>query len=137
MYLHSLADSRQARRASARMRAACRVRGLKLRAFLQGFPSSSFYGFLKLEVPFWGPQHNKDYNVWGSILGSPYSGFRLSCDDGGSDTHLKAAMASPKPLTRLAAMGGVPDHGFTLFRWRSVMFIQFSFPPLSVMFCFV
>ena len=27
----------------------------------------------KIMVTFWGP-HNKDYNILGSILGSPYSG---------------------------------------------------------------
>ena len=30
-----------------------------------------FGGFLKLGVPFWGP-NSKDYSILGSILGSPY-----------------------------------------------------------------
>ena len=30
-----------------------------------------YEGFPKLGVPFQGP-HNKDYSIWGSILGSPY-----------------------------------------------------------------
>ena len=30
-------------------------------------------GFPKLDVPYWGP-HNKDYSIWGSILGFLYFG---------------------------------------------------------------
>ena len=30
-------------------------------------------GFATLGVPFWGP-HNKDYSIWGSILGYPCFG---------------------------------------------------------------
>ena len=30
-------------------------------------------GFPKLGVTFWGP-NNKDYSIWGSMLGSPYFG---------------------------------------------------------------
>ena len=29
-----------------------------------------FGSFPKLGIPFWGP-HNKDYSIFGSILGSP------------------------------------------------------------------
>ena len=32
-----------------------------------------FGGLFKLGVPFWGP-HNKDFDIFGSIFGSPYYG---------------------------------------------------------------
>ena len=35
---------------------------------------SSFGAFPKLEVPFWRVPYNKDYSIFGSILGSPYLG---------------------------------------------------------------
>ena len=33
-----------------------------------------FGDFPKLGVPFWGSLYNKDYNIWGFILGSPHFG---------------------------------------------------------------
>ena len=44
--------------------------------FKPRLPSGSYLscgGFPKIGVPFWGP-HNKDYNILGSILGSPHFG---------------------------------------------------------------
>ena len=46
-----------------------------------GFKASGFRGFPKLGVPFGAP-HNKDYSIFGSVLGSPYFGklpFRAWC----------------------------------------------------------
>ena len=47
-------------------------------------------GFPKLGVPFGGP-YNKDYSIWGSLLGSPYFGqllfgVRAAADDGEKST---------------------------------------------------